>query len=147
MKSIIAALSLFFAIIPLSLAEQAQKFGDIEIHYNAILTHDLTPEIAKTYNIDRSANRGLLTISVLKKNSKGSGEPISAAISANTVNLNNQLSKIDLREIKEGKAIYYIGQFRVSPPELLKFTIDAKLPGETQKHSLEFQQQFYPPKS
>lgn len=123
-------------------AEQAAKFGNVEVHYNAMLTTDLLPEVARSYKIDRSTTRGIVTISVLRKNSMGVGVPIPARLSIYTVNLNNQLATIDAREIKEGTAIYYLGEFRVNPPDTLKFNVTVEAAGEP-KREVEFSQQFY----
>lgn len=137
-------LSLLAAGIGLANAEQAQRFGDIEIHYNAMSTAELRPEVAKTYNIDRSSTKGLLTVSVLKKNAMDVANPIPARLSVNAVNLNAQLSNITMREIKEGAAVYYIGEFRVQPSETLKFEITAVPDGEKTKRVAKFQKTFYP---
>lgn len=123
-------------------AEQSQKFGALEVHYNAMLSSGLLPDVAKAYKIDRSKTRGIVTVSVLKKNSMGVAQPIPAKLTAYLVNLNNQLGNIDMREIKEGTAIYYLGEFRVAPPDTLKFTVSVEANGES-KHEVTFNQKFY----
>lgn len=142
MKSLIA---LFAALcfIPAAHADYSQSFGDVEVHYNALSTDDLSPEVAKSYKLDRSRDRGLLTVSVLRKNKLGVAEPITAEVKAHMVNLNAQLSGIDLREIKEGPAIYYLGEFRMSRPETLTFTLEVKPAGSARFHKVEFQHKFY----
>lgn len=124
-------------------AEQAVKYGNIEIHYNAMPTDELQPEVAKNYNIVRSHNRGLLTISVLRKNKLGIAEPVPAVLSASAVNLSAQLTQISMREIREGGAVYYLGEFRVAPPDTLKFSVSAKPSGETRQYPAEFSRSFY----
>lgn len=124
------------------LAEQSQKFGNIEVHYNAMLSSELLPDVAKAYKIDRSQTRGIVTISVLKKNAMGVTQPIPAKLIAYLVNLNNQLGNIDMREIKEGTAIYYLGEFRVAPPDTLKFTVVVESQGDP-KHEVAFSQKFF----
>lgn len=134
---------LTLALMPVAAhAEQAEKFGNVEVHYNAMLTSDLLPDVARSYKIDRSNTRGLVTISVLRKNAMGVGVPIAARLSVYAVNLNSQLSTIDMREIKEGSAIYYLGEFRVVPPDTLKFNVTVNAPGEPQRE-VAFSQQFY----
>lgn len=128
--------------VPAAQAEQAQKFGDVEIHYNAMLSTDLLPDVAKNYKIDRSPTRGIVTVSVLKKNTMGVAQPIPAKLTAYMVNLNNQLGDISLREIKEGSAIYYLGEFRVVPPNTLRFTVIVEANGEP-KREVTFSQKFY----
>jgi hypothetical protein len=72
----------------------------------------------------------------------GVGMPIPATLSVYTVNLNNQLSNIDVREIKEGTAIYYLGEFRVTPPDTLRFNVKVEAPGEPNRE-ITFNQQFF----
>lgn len=137
----LALLPVFF--IPAAVqAEQAQKFGKVEVHYNAMLSSDLLPDVAKAYKIDRSKTRGIVTISVLKKNAMGIAQPVPAKLTAYLVNINNQLGNIDMREIREGAAVYYLGEFRVAPPDTLKFTVTVESPGEP-KREVAFEQKFY----
>ena len=124
-------------------AEQVIKYRNIEIHYNAMPTDALQPAVAKNYHIERSRNRGLLTIAVLRKNKLGVSEPVPAEITATVVNLNSQLAEIDMREVKEGSAVYYLGEFRITPPDTLKFNVSAKPKGETRKYQAEFSRPFF----
>lgn len=130
------------ACAPVAQAERSQKFGTIEVHYNAMLASELLPDVAKVYKIDRSKTRGIVTVSVLKKNAMGVAQPVPAKLTAYLVNLNNQLGNIDMREIKEGTAIYYLGEFRVAPPDTLKFTVTVEADGEP-KREVSFSQKFY----
>lgn len=136
----LALIPIMFA--PVALAEKAEKFGNLEVHYNAMLSTDLLPDVAKVYKIDRSPTRGIVTVSVLRKNAMGVGQPIPAKLTAYMVNLSNQLGEIDMREIKEGNAIYYLGEFRVTPPNTLKFTVTVDVAGDP-KREVNFSQKFY----
>ncbi|MHB1174672.1 MAG: DUF4426 domain-containing protein [Sulfuriferula sp.] len=124
-------------------AEQVIKYGNVEIHYNAMPTDELQPAVAKNYHIERSHNRGMLTIAVLRKNKLGVSEPVPAELTATVVNLNSQLAEIDMREVKEGGAVYYLGEFRITPPDTLKFSVTAKPSGETRKYKAEFNRPFF----
>jgi len=141
MKRLLAALCLS-AIAVAAHAEISQKFGPLEIHYNALTTDDLLPEVARAYKIERSKTRGLVTMSVLKQNKVGVPTPVAAKIAAYATNLNQQLAHVTMREIKEGTAIYYLGEFRVSPPDTLKFTASVEVAGEP-KREMVFEQKFY----
>lgn len=136
----LALIPVLFA--PLVQAEQAEKYGNVEVHYNAMLSTELLPDVAKSYKIDRSPTRGILTVSVLKKNAVGVAQPIPAKLTAYMVNLSNQLGDISLREIKEGSAIYYLGEFRVVPPNTLKFTVTVEANGAPTRE-VSFSQKFY----
>ncbi|TCV88187.1 DUF4426 domain-containing protein [Sulfurirhabdus autotrophica] len=143
MKKRLALLALAFIASGSAFAERSQTFGDIEVHYNAISTDDLTPDVAKSYKLDRSKNRGLLTIAVLKKNKLGVGQPIKAEITASATNMSAQLSSLTLREVQEGNAIYYLGDFRVSPPDTMTFAIKVIPQGESKAHDVDFKQQYF----
>jgi len=141
MKRLIAALCLCSAAA-VAHAEIAQKFGPIEVHYNALTTDDLLPEVARAYKIDRSKTRGMVTMSVLKQNAVGALSPVPAKLTIYATNLNQQLANIEMREIKEGSAIYYLGEFRVTPPDTLKFTATVEVNGQP-KREVVFNQKFY----
>jgi len=126
-------------------AAQFESVGDYMIHYNAINTSILQPEVAKQYKINRSKNRALLNISVRKK---GSGTmtqdtAVIANVTATAANLNKQLQEIKMREIREGDAIYYIGEFRIANAETLDFKIRVDAENKGQAHDLSFRQEFF----
>jgi len=143
MKKLLTLLALTFIAPATALAERSQTFGDIEVHFNAISTDELTPDVAKSYKLDRSKNRGLVTVAVLKKNKLGVGQPVKAEVSASATNLSSQLSSLTMREVQEGNAIYYLGDFRVSPPDTVTFAIKVKPQGESKTHNIEFKQQYF----
>lgn len=141
MKRLIAALCLC-SVTGFAHAEISQKFGTLEIHYNALTTNDLSPEVARAYKIDRSKTRGMVTLSVLNRNKVGALTPVPAKLTMYATNLNQQLANIEMREIKEGTAVYYLGEFRVTPPDTLKFTTTVEVAGEP-KREIVFNQKFY----
>ena len=79
---------------------------------------------------------------MLRKNKVGALTPVPAKLTIYVTNLTQQLANIDMREIKEGTAIYYLGEFRVAPPDTLKFTATVEVAGEP-KHELTFDQKFF----
>jgi len=141
MKRLLAALCLC-SVAAVAHAEISQKFGPLEIHYNALTTDELSPEVARAYKIERSKTRGLVTMSVLMRNKLGVMKPVPAKISLYATNLNQQLANVEMREINEGTAIYYLGEFRVTPPDTLKFTATVEVAGEP-KREMVFNQKFY----
>ncbi|MBU1225277.1 MAG: DUF4426 domain-containing protein [Gammaproteobacteria bacterium] len=141
MKRLLTALCLC-SVAAVAHAEIAQKFGPLEIHYNALTTDELLPDVARSYKIERSKTRGLVTMSVLMRNKLGALTPVPAKISVYVTNLNQQLANITMREINEGTAIYYLGEFRVAPPDTLKFTAAVEVAGEP-KREMVFTQKFY----
>jgi len=142
MKSLFALFVLLLLTLPTH-AEQAKKFGDVEIHYNAMPTDELLPDVAKNYKIERSRNRGMLTISVLKRTGLGVTQASKAEVKVSIPTLTGQSVDVPMREIVEGTAIYYIGEFRVVAPQTLKFAVTAKPEGGAKPLSFDFSREFY----
>ncbi|MGD8643200.1 MAG: DUF4426 domain-containing protein [Chromatiales bacterium] len=124
-------------------AQNAQDFGDYVVHYNALTTDFLTPQVAKHYGISRSKNRGMLNVSVLSKSMGVPNRSVKAEVSAEAKNLNAQVKPMNLREISEGNAVYYIAEFPISDRETLDFKIDVTPEGGGGPMSVSFRQQFY----
>ena len=121
----------------------SRDFGNFVLHFNAIRTDTLAPEIAKIYTIARSANRALLNISIVKKVEGTPGVPVAGRVTAQAVNLNGQFKDLTLREIREGDAIYYIGDVLVADDETLVFTVEATPADESSLYSVRFQREFF----
>lgn len=121
----------------------SRDFGDYVLFFNAIRTDTLTPEIARNYNIARSANRALVNISMVKKTEGTPGVPVPGSVTVQAVNLNGQFKDLTVREVREGAAIYYIGDVPVANDETLVFTVDATPVNETSRFSVRFQRQFF----
>jgi hypothetical protein len=124
-------------------AEQARTFGDYTVHYSAFSTDILTPEVAKAYQITRSKNRALLNISVLKKVMGTTGQPVKAEVKATATNLSAQLRELDVRELNQNGAIYYIAQSSVNNGETLRYDISIRPEGESTPFTFSFEQQFF----
>lgn len=125
------------------LAENSTSIPGYTIHHNALLTSDLLPDVAKTYNIRRSKNRAMLNVSVIKEMAGTTGESVTAKVTATGKNTRGQVRNIPLRKIQEADAIYYIGDFLVENQEIVDFTILVTPEGESQTHTATIQQQFF----
>ena len=141
--SLLAAALLSLLVSPTIQAEQSKVFGSYTVHYSAFTTDNLTPSVARLYNIPRSKKRALLNISVLKKTADGSSKPTRAIIKGTATNLSQQLRELEPREISEKGAIYYIAETPVDNAEILKYRLEITPQGEKTTYTLTFQQQFY----
>jgi hypothetical protein len=121
----------------------SKVFDNYELHFNAMSTNQLQPEIARVYNIARSKNRALLTVSILKSNGKLTGTPVSGTVVVKAANLTGQIKNMKLRQVQDGDAVYYIGDTSVANGETLIFDIEAMPVDETQKLSVRFSRQFF----
>lgn len=121
-------------------AENMQKMNNLNVHYIALSSTFLTPEIAKAYGIERSRYKGLVNISILDNTVKGMPAK-SVVINGKARNDLGQIKSLDFTEVKEGNAIYYLAQVSYSNEETIHFDININDKGE--KHQLEFSQKFY----
>ena len=120
--------------------------GDHVVHFSAQSTDQLPPEIASAYNIVRSKNRAMLTVSIIRKADDYS---VPGEVTVKTVNMTEQLKNVTLRRIDEpgpaGQpgAIYYIGVTPVANRETLKFDISVTPEGVDGVSMVRFIRQFY----
>jgi ribosomal protein L1 len=135
-----AAIALFSAN---SYAENAREFGPYVVHYNAFRSDTISPEIAKQYDLPRANNRILINISVLQKVMGTTGKPTASEVTGHANNLTGQLKNLEFKEIKEGAAIYYIAETKISDGEFLKFDIKIVPEGETRPARLSFSKRFF----
>lgn len=121
----------------------SSELGEFQLHYNAVRTDMLTPEVARAYGIERSSNRVLLNVSLLRKNADGTTSAADGKVTATAYNLTGQTKGLTMRRITEGSSIYYIGEVGISGNEILVFDIDVVPPGENTRHTVQFKREFY----
>lgn len=127
-----------------SQAQQAEEFGDYVVHYNAINTNLLTPQVAQSYGIRRSSSRAMLNITVLKKGVDNGDVPVHATVAVKAKNLTGQIRDVEIREINDNEgAVYYIGELTVRNLEMFDFTVNVTPQSSEEAFSFKFRHQFY----
>ena len=107
-KRLTALLLLGFIATPV-LAQQSTRYDQFELHHSIVYTTFLTPEIAAEYGITRGADKAVLTLSVRDTTSgEIAGRPMS--IEGRTWDLITG-GALRVKEIREGRATYYIVPF------------------------------------
>lgn len=119
-------------------AEQKRRLGNHDVHYIVLPTTFLQPAIASQYNLPRGRDRALVNISVLTPG----GQPVVAKVSGTATNLIGQAQELDFREVREGKAVYYLAVARTTNEEHLRFAITITT-DNGDSHTLEFRQKMY----
>lgn len=133
------------ATVPLAqpAEETFTSIGGHTVHFSAQATDQLPPDVARVYNIVRSKNRAMLTVSIIDDQS---GTSVTGDVTVKTQNLTGQLKNVMMREIREPgevEAIYYIGETPVANRETLIFDISVKPKGELATSNVRFKRQFY----
>ena len=134
----ICALALGLAAL-LADAEQFKQFGDWQVHYMAFNASLLSPEVAERYDLVRGRTKGLLTISAIGP----SGGSEKVAVEGRFINLLDQSTSLEFREIEDDAAVYYLAAFDFQNAEVLRFEIALALPHGIE--TLRFQQPLYAP--
>ncbi|EJM41682.1 hypothetical protein PMI26_03382 [Pseudomonas sp. GM33] len=117
--------------------ERQETFGDVTVHYNTFNSTYLTPDIAKSAELIRSKNQGVINISVLKE-----GKPLMAQVSGSVKDLTSQTVPLQFKQITEQGAIYYIAQYPVDQQEVRTF--DIKVQTGDKINTINFNQELFP---
>jgi hypothetical protein len=117
--------------------ERQETFGDVTVHYNTFNSTYLTPDIAKSAELIRSKNQGVINISVIKD-----GKPLMAQVSGSVKDLTSQTVPLKFKQITEQGAIYYIAQYPVDQQEVRTF--DIKVQTGDKINTINFNQELFP---
>lgn len=122
--------------------EAVETVGDATIRASAVQTSALNEAIARRYGIARDDKTVLLLVAVRK----GSGTTeisVPAQVKASAAGLTGDKREIQMRELKTGDLLDYVGIVQTPLPETLRFEATVSLEGGgTAK--LRFNREFYP---
>ena len=121
----------------------SQNFGDYTVHYIAVNSTFLAPEIANQYGILRSERRGFVNVTILKNSAQGLTEPVTARVSGSLNNLMQQASPIEFVEVREGDAVYYLGQFEFSNAAQIRFELTVQPEQQGPEYELAWDTRLY----
>lgn len=144
MKRALQALGLAWLLMsgPLH-AEQFERVGNYQIHYSAVNTRFLAPEVAAAYDIPRSKVIALLSVSVLEEQLDGGTEAVPAVVNGRVASLTGQSQPLAFRTVREDDSIYQLATFRIQPDEPLRFTLDVRYDRNAEPVEVAFMQRFY----
>lgn len=138
-RTLLGSALLLAVLSPLASAEQKQTLGPWDVHYIAMPSTLIEPQIAAQYQITRSIQNGLINISVLASSDQQAQQ---VRISGQAKNLLGQIKELNFQEVREGKAIYYLAQLPFRGEEKVSFSID--ISQGTEQQQLKFDHTFYP---
>ncbi|MBW8366454.1 MAG: DUF4426 domain-containing protein [Arenimonas sp.] len=136
-------LGLFALLLALpAFADNSTRAGGYVVHHNAVPTTSLTPDVARQYGITRSANRALVNISV-RQGELGADRAVQASVKLVATNLNGQRLDLRAREVREGDAVYYLAEARITGNDTLVFDLEVTPEGATAPIKASFRQEFF----
>ena len=108
-------------------AQQSTRYDEFELHHSIVYTTFVAPEVAAEYGITRGADKAMLTLSVRDAESGDTaGRPMQ--IKGRSWDLITG-GEMDVREIREGRATYYIVPFEFLDREYRFFEFSFKPEG------------------
>ena len=130
--------------LTLGSGQNSTRSGDFTVHSNAMPSTQLTPEIARRYGITRSANRAFINVSVMQGPRAAEAVAVPARIEAAATHPNGQRQVLNLREVRDRGAIYYLGEARIDPRDTLDVELVVTPEGGTPINA-RYRQEFWPP--
>lgn len=140
-----SAFALSILLAPALSADTMETSRETDTHifyFNVLNSSFLAPEIAQQYNIARSNYRAVLNLAVHEKTADGS-KAIPALLEGTVTNIVQQQAKLDFQEIREGQALYYLSDFRISDDDLLTFKVTIRTHADAPGYELEFKRRVY----
>ena len=103
--------------------EAVSRIGDVTVRANVLPTLALSEAVAKQYGIAREEGRVMLLVSV-RQGPEGRDTALPATIEAKVSNLQGQHRGVDMRELRTGDYVDYVGTAAVTPPDTLRFELE-----------------------
>lgn len=139
MKHSFVAFCLLWAT--LASAQQSERFDEFELHYSIVYSTFLTPDIAAQFGIPRGKDKAMLTLSVRDADAGDvEGQPMN--ISGRTWDLITG-GDMKIREVREGRATYYLIPFEFLDREYRFFEFDFTPEGSDKTYSYTFKTQLW----
>lgn len=134
---------LIFCIGQVCHAQLSERFGPYELHYSVVNTTFLDPAVASQYGLARGSRRAIVNLSLREHMPDGSTVARTMAVDGSSWDLTERRDVFDFAEIREGPAIYYIGQFKFLNREYRYFEFNFTPEGSTESYYYKFQHQMY----
>ncbi len=139
----LAALALAGAFAVAPLVADGTKAGDFTIYTNAFSASTLSPEIAQRIGFVRSQHRGILNVTVVREHPATAGTSGPALVEAEIVKPDDHKGPIPMREIRDGEAISYMGEYLLKGSASLDFEIRVRPAGAAEVQTVRMSQDFF----
>lgn len=140
--ALVSAFLLMLLCLPAQ-AEQMLEQNGYQLHYMAMVTSELPPDVASAYGIVRSRKQGIVVLNLQHVDA-----PLTSVASQTNGRIRNLIGQErldELREVQEQDALYWIATFDFSHLETMRFEFQVTPEGRQTPLQLKFSQQFYTP--
>ncbi|HJW46980.1 MAG TPA: DUF4426 domain-containing protein [Lysobacter sp.] len=122
--------------------EAISRIGDVTIRASVLPTATLAAEVASQYGITRDDRTVMLLVGV-RQGPEAQEAALPAQISATATNLSGQRHDIDMRELRSGDLLDYVGTVETAMPDTLRFDLTIVREGGATS-TMQFSREFYP---
>ncbi|MBK1707325.1 DUF4426 domain-containing protein, partial [Halochromatium glycolicum] len=106
----------------LQIAEQTWQLGDYVAHANAVRTDFLAQEVADKFEIERSNEKALVTVSVQKADGSTPTDPVEAEVRVTVTRSEEETAEnVEMRTHRADEDVYHLGVLSVRNGEPITF--------------------------
>ena len=122
--------------------EATLEMGDTTVRASVVQTSALNEAIARQYGIERGDDIVMLLVG-LREGPDAEETSVPASVTAGVTNLRGQKQVVEMRELRSGDLVDYVGTLQVSPPDTLVFELTIELEGGPAS-TMRFTREFFP---
>jgi hypothetical protein len=122
--------------------EAVTRIGDVSIHASVVQTSTLAESVAHAYGIVRDENRVLLLVAV-RQGPDAQAIALPAQVVATVTDLRGRRQDIQMRELRSGDLLDYVGTVEIELPDTLRFDVVVTRTGGATS-TMQFNREFYP---
>ncbi len=124
------------------LQEAVAREGDVTMRASVMQTSTLDPSVARQYGIERSDGLAMLLVSV-RRGAEARETGVPARVVAKASDLRGRAQLIEMRELRSGDLLDYVGTVEIEPPDTVRFDVRiTREDGATS--SMQFSREFFP---
>lgn len=125
--------------------DRMQEVDQYEVYYNLVNSTFLEPEIAERYDVERSEDIAVLTVSVRGPNENNEMTDQPSEVSGSVTDL-VQYYPLEFEEFRDPNAVYYIAEVPAHGRTNLDFSLEVSPRDSAEVYQIEFSEPIFPPR-
>jgi hypothetical protein len=131
------------AATPVTAPQEATvQAGDTTIRASVVQTSALNDAVARQYGIERDDEIVMLLVG-LRRGPAAADTSVAATVTATVTDLRGQKQVVEMRELRSGELVDYVGTVPVSLPDTLAFDLAIAREGRPTA-TMQFSREFFP---
>ena len=127
---------------PSTQQEAVSRIGDVTVRASVVPTMALGEAVAREYGIHRD-DRQLMLLVAVRQGPEAQERALPARITATVTDLRGRAHAVELRELRTGDLLDYVGTVEVDLPDTLRFDLTIVREGGATS-TMQFSREFYP---